>query len=126
MSDHRSSHKKRPIGVSLLAIFVYVVGLVTIVRGLEYIGTVTIGIFRSPSWAAGNELILGLFWVIVGLLIMVIGTGLWRLKWIAWGLTTGFTVVSLIITSSGLPGTWLRFGLYLILLIFLLVEQKHF
>lgn len=121
-----SEKKKRPLAVTVLAIFIYIVGIVTVARGLEYAGVVAIGLFQDPSWAAGYELILGGFWILVGLAIMVVGTGLWRLKSSAWTITLGFTVVSLIVTAPGLPTTWIRFALYLILLIYLIAVKKHF
>jgi len=118
--------KDRPLGITILAIFVYIVGILTIARGLEYIGITAFGIFQDPSWAAGYELILGGFWILLGFAVMIVGTGLWKVQRSAWAITLGFGVVSAIITATGLPDTWLRFAIYLVLIVYLLAVYKHF
>jgi len=122
----KTKTKVRPFGITLLAILVYVVGVITLVRGLVYTGTITIGLFKNPSWAAGNEMLIGIFWIIVALIVMGVGTGLWVLKKSAWFLTTVFTGIGVIVAAAGLTETWITFGAYLILLLYLLAMYKHF
>jgi len=117
---------KRPLGITILAILLYLEGFFTVIRGLVFTGTVTIDLFHNPSWIAGYELLLGFFFILLGIGIMGVGTGLWRLKKSAWLLSIIFTGVSLIIVAAGLPTTWLSFGVYLIVLIYLLGVRKYF
>lgn len=118
--------RKRPFGITILAILVYLEGIFSVIRGFVYTGTVAIELFHSPSWAGGYEIILGIFWILVGIAIMGVGTGLWRLKRSAWTISTIFTAILLFIASAGLPTTWISFGIYLIVLVYLIGARQYF
>ena len=122
----KTSKKTRPMGVTILAILIYIFGVFTLVRGLVFTGTVTFDFFETPSWAAGNEILLGIFWIVIALLVMAVGTGLWGLRKRAWLITTFIVGIGLFVSAIGLTTTLLTFSIYLILFLYLLAVYKKF
>jgi hypothetical protein len=118
--------EKRSIGITILAILVYIVGIIVLIRGLIFLGIIAVTLFTTPLWGVGNELILGIGWICLALIVMAVGSGLWYMKKWAWFATTIFTVIGLVISALGLPATWLTFGAFLILMIYLLIAIKFF
>lgn len=116
----------RPLGISILAILVYIVGIIVLIQGLFFLGVLTIEFFATPSWGAGNEFVLGIGWIILALIIMAVGSGLWYLKKWSWFATTIFSIIGLILSGAGLPATWLTFGAFLVLLIYLIFAIRYF
>jgi hypothetical protein len=109
-----------------LAILVYIVGIIVLIQGLFFLGVLTIEFFQTPSWGAGNEFVLGIGWIILALIIMAVGSGLWYLKKWSWFATTIFSIIGLILSGAGLPATWLTFGAFLVLLIYLIFAIRYF
>jgi len=118
--------EKRPIGITLLAILVYIVGIIVLVRGLIFLGVIAVTLFTTPLWGVGNELILGIGWIFLALIVMAVGSGLWYMKKWSWFATTVLSVIGLIISALGLTATWLTFGSFLVLTIYLLYALKYF
>lgn len=118
--------EKRPIGITLLAILVYIVGIITLVRGLIFLGVIAVTLLTTPLWGVGNELILGIGWIFLALIVMAVGSGLWYMKKWSWFATTVLSVIGLIISALGLTATWLTFASFLVLTIYLLYALKYF
>ena len=118
--------EKRPIGITLLAILVYIVGIIVLVRGLIFLGVIAVTLLTTPLWGVGNELILGIGWIFLALIVMAVGSGLWYMKKWSWFATTVLSVIGLIISALGLTATWLTFGSFLVLTIYLLYALKYF
>ncbi|WP_287583287.1 hypothetical protein [Candidatus Borrarchaeum sp.] len=118
--------EKRPIGITLLAILVYIVGIIVLVRGLIFLGVIAVTLLTTPLWGVGNELILGIGWIFLALIMMAVGSGLWYMKKWSWFATTVLAVIGLIISALGLTATWLTFGSFLVLTIYLLYALKYF
>ncbi len=118
--------EKRPIGITLLAILVYIVGIIVLVRGLIFLGVIAVTLLTTPLWGVGNELILGIGWIFLALIVMAVGSGLWYMKKWSWFATTVLAVIGLIISALGLTATWLTFGSFLVLTIYLLYALKYF
>ena len=118
--------RDRPLGITILAILVYIVGIIVLVRGLIFMGVVSLALFTTPSWALGNEVILGIGWIFLALIVMAVGSALWYMKKWAWFATTIFSVIGVIISGVGLPATWLTFGAFLVLLIYLIFAIRYF
>ena len=118
--------RERPVGIIILAILVYIVGIIVLVRGLIFMGLVSFALLTTPSWALGNEVLLGIGWIFLALIVMAVGSALWFMKKWAWFATTIFAVIGVILSGAGLPATWLTFGAFLVLLIYLIFEVTHF
>lgn len=118
--------EKRPLGITILAILVYVVGIIVLVRGLIFLGLIAVTLLTTPLWGVGNELILGIGWIFLALIVMAVGSGLWYMKKWSWFATTALAVIGLIISALGLTATWLTFGAFLVLTIYLLFALKYF
>lgn len=118
--------RERPLGITILAILVYIVGIIVLVRGLIFMGLVSVALLATPSWALGNEVILGIGWIFLALIVMAVGSALWFMKKWAWFATTIFAVIGVILSGAGLPATWLTFGAFLVLLIYLIFAIRYF
>jgi len=118
--------QKRPVGITILALLVFIEGILSVLRGLVYTGVIPISLFPNPSWITGYEVQLGVVWILIGVLITGVGTGLWRLKKIAWVVTILFTIIFLVLSALGLPATWLVFGLSIIILLYLMSVRHNF
>ena len=121
----------RPIIVSILAILIILVGLLFIVIGI--IGLIgSAALFYSqfqniaPLTAVFSAILL-----VVGLILLVSGLGLWRLQLWAWALALIVVIFSLIgevgryAVERGTFSTF-SFILEVVLLIYLLAVRKHF
>lgn len=118
--------QKKPIGIKIVALLVCIEGIFSMIGGLVYMGVISLSLFPIPSWITGYEVQIGVVWILIGVLITGVGTGLWRLKKIAWVITTLFTMIFLVFSALGLPATWLVFGFSAIILLYLISVRQYF
>ncbi len=96
---------KRPVGVTILAILAFIGGILGILGGIGSIGAVAL--LSSTTYAAAGAsiphasatylYIIGGLLLVLGVLDIVLGVGLWGLKPWAWTLGVGLQILSLII-----------------------------
>lgn len=99
------SKKDRPLGVAIIAILIMISGVLWILTGIIFLGGVT-GIVEQVldilgPQAAGLAEILGFVFLILGLIVFLIGLGLWKLNIIAYILvlvSLGLNVLGLILS----------------------------
>lgn len=121
----------RPIIVSILAILIVLVGLLFIVIGIiGLIGSAALLYTQfqniAPLTAVASAILL-----VVGLILLVSGLGLWRLQLWAWALALIVVILSLLSEVARFAvqgGTFSSFSFILevVLLIYLLAVKKHF
>lgn len=99
------SKKDRPLGVAIIAILIMISGILWILTGVIFLGGVA-GIadqiidILGPQ-AAGLAEILGFVFLILGVLVFLLGLGLWKLNIIAYILvliSLGLNVLGLILS----------------------------
>jgi hypothetical protein len=82
------SKKDRPLGVAIIAILIMISGVLWIMTGIIFLGGVA-GIAEQiidilGPQAAGLTDILGFVFVILGIIVFLLGLGLWKLNIIAY------------------------------------------
>ena len=120
--------KKRPLGVSILAILTMLFGVLTIVVGLGLLALAALGSAFIPAglpgFISGLLAVFGAVLILFGLIAIAAGIGLWRLRSWAWWLTIIVSVLSII--SGALTLSFVTVGLWLLILIYLFVVRQHF
>ena len=90
--------QKRPLGVTILAILMILMGLLTIVGGIIGLGVSTIS----------SELevlaLFGIMAIIIGILLLPAGYGLLKGKKWAWTLSIVLNIIGVILNLTGLAG----------------------
>lgn len=118
----------RPLGVAILAILVGILGFLVIITGLLIIAAATIPtILGVPSSFIGvGGLTWGLAVLIVGLILLGLALGLYRLR--MWALVLSLIFVFVELLGAGLAGNFVSFDfiLSLILFVYLLAVHGHF
>jgi len=113
----------RPIGVAILAILTVLVGVFILLGGLLFlvlpVFMVGFGIPLPFGLAVG---VVGGIAVLIGLLWIAVGLGLWRLRSWAWWLAVIVMVLSLFSAASTLSLAIVP----LLILIYLILVRKHF
>ena len=112
----------RPIGVAILAILVILIGVLFLVGALAILflsGFVALAGFL-PFGALGG--IVGIILLIVALLWIAVGLGLWHLRSWAWRLAIIVMVLSIIGGIAAPPSIIIP----LIILIYLVLVRHHF
>jgi hypothetical protein len=99
------SKKDRPLGVAIIAILIMISGVLWILTGIIFLGGVA-GIAEQiidilGPQAAGLAEILGFVFLILGIIIFLLGLGLWKLNIIAYILiliSLGLNVLGLLLS----------------------------
>ena len=99
------SKKDRPLGVAIIAILVMISGVLWMLTGIIFLGGVA-GIAEQivdilGPQAAGLAEILGFVFLILGVLVFLLGLGLWKLNIIAYILvliSLGLNVLGLLLS----------------------------
>ncbi|MFX1515350.1 MAG: hypothetical protein ACFFC6_03515 [Promethearchaeota archaeon] len=99
------SKKDRPLGVSIIAMLIMISGVLWILTGIIFLGGVT-GIVEQVvdilgPQAAGLADILGFIFLILGVLVFLLGLGLWKLNILAYILiliSLGLNVLGLLLS----------------------------
>jgi len=99
------SKKDRPLGVAIIAILIMLSGVLWILTGIIFLGGVTeiveqVTDILGPQ-AAGLVEILGFVFLILGVLVFLLGLGLWKLNIIAYILvliSLGLNVLGLLLS----------------------------
>jgi hypothetical protein len=117
--------RDRPLGVTILAVLMMLLGLWTLCGGLFSLAGFSLGFIGSlfgadPSIGAGFSALFSLIWGIVAILL---GLGLWRLMRFAWSGTIVILAVRLVFfvyALIGPPGVdWIGTLITALLLIYL-------
>ena len=115
--------RTRPLGVTILAILTILVGIGLLLLGLLVIAVSTfaavfVPMFGLPLAAVGAVVLL------VGILLLVSGFGLLKLRMWAWWLT----IISFVLgaVSSILSGSYYAAVIEVLLIVYLIVVRKHF
>jgi len=116
----------RPIGVSILAILIILFGVLVALLGvLGLIGSVFLSTLPGGGLFAGVTGIASAIVLIIGIILIVAGLGLWNLKMWAWVLAIIVLVIELVLSFyPGINVCTLLFAL--VLLIYLLLIRKEF
>ena len=114
----------RPIGVAILAILTILFGIIALFGGLAFLGLAGLGIVAGAGPLAAFLGIIGAIIVLFGIVQIVAGWGLWKLRPWAWWLATIVSALSVIV--NGVLLNWVGLALALIILIYLFVVRKSF
>jgi hypothetical protein len=120
----------RPLGVAILAILIGLFGFLWFVIGLLIVAGVSIHAFTglgvSGAFGPTTGLIAGVIILVVGLIVLGVAVGLWRLH--VWALVLAILVLLLEMVVYGLAGDFVSFGFIVSLLLFLylLAVHRHF
>jgi len=77
--------KERPFGVSLIAVLIIIEAIFQIIAALAMMGISMIGFFATPYIGASVALtVFGVIAIIVGLIQLAVGSGMWSLEKWAW------------------------------------------
>ena len=92
---------KRPLGITIIAILLFISAIIEIVGGISSVA-------GSPSAGTINDVLLGWFPLILGIIELLLAWGLWTLKpWAYWGTLVVEIVIILVhfFGFLGLPRT---------------------
>lgn len=113
----------RPIGVAILAILVVLVGALFLLSALGVLLLTGFAAIRGlPTFFGLTGAFLGAILLIVALVFIGVGLGLWNLRSWAWWLA----VIVLVLLIIGSLGDLVGLVIPLILLIYLLLVRQHF
>ena len=115
----------RPLGVAILSVLVGIYGFLVILGGLfVVIGVAVSPLVSLPIGSAG--IALGFIVLIIGLIILGVAVGLWRLR--MWALVLALIVTFIELLIYGLADRFLTVGfiLSLIVLVYLIAVHRHF
>ena len=125
--------KQRPLGVTILAILAILGGILALIVGLLALVVFSVVATLLPpelQGVAGVLVILSAIAALFGLLWIVGGIGLWRLRPWGWWLAIIASVFQLISgaaqAATPLGPSWFSIGLGLIILFYLVVVSQHF
>ena len=122
--------RSRPLGVAILAFLIGLFGFLWFVVGLLIVAGVSIhaftGIGISSAFGPTSGLLAGVILLIVGLIVLGVAVGLWRLH--MWALVVAILVLLLEMAVYGFAGDFVSFGFIVSLLLFLylLAVHRHF
>ncbi len=123
MSAPYAARPSRPIGVAILAILIILVGALFL---LGAIGMFTLAGFAAirglPTFFGLGGAFLGAILLILALLFIGVGLGLWHLRSWAWWLAIIVLVISIVGSLADPVGLIIP----LILLIYLILVRQHF
>ena len=115
--------RTRPLGVTILAILTILVGIGLLLLGLLVIAVSTFITVFAPMFGLPLIAIGGLV-LLVGILLLVSGFGLLKLRMWAWWLA----IISFVLAgvSSILSGSYYAAVIEVLLIVYLIVVRKHF
>ncbi len=114
--------RSRPLGVTILAVLTILIGILVFFLGLAL--TVSAGVFTFFVPLFGLGIVVGFLVLLVGVLMIVSGMGLLRLRMWAWWLA----ILSFVLgaASSVLSQNYVTAGIEILLIVYLIVVRKHF
>lgn len=111
----------RPLGVAILAILVILIGVLIVIAGIGmFLVSGFIGLSGLPTFGLAGSIVAAVV-LIVGLIWIGVGLGLWHLRSWAWWLAIIVMILSLL---GGFPSPTII--LPLIILIYLVLVRQHF
>ena len=116
--------KKRPLGVTILAILAIIIGIFSIIGGIALIGLSVIGGIFGLAIPAGWGILYGVAALILGFISLVAGGGLLTLRMWAWWLLLIVGIAQIVIYGLGL--NWVTVALWAIIVIYLILVRKAF
>ncbi len=115
--------QSRPIGVAILAILIILVGAILLLGAIGFLFLTGFAAIRGlPTFFGVAGATLGIIVLILALLFIGVGLGLWHLRSWAWWLA----MIVLFIDIIGSLGDPVGIVIPLILLIYLLLVRHHF
>jgi hypothetical protein len=93
--------RRRPLGITIIAILLFISAIIEIVGGIS-------SVVGTPPTGTANDVLLGWFPLILGIVELVLAWGLWTLKpWAYWGTLVAEIVIILVhfFGFLGLPRT---------------------
>jgi hypothetical protein len=129
--DNATMTRKRPIGVSIIAVLVTLGGIITLIAAIYWFFGLGLFGFHLPGSVRGYALWYGTVAALIGLLQLYFAWGLWTLKrWAFWA-----TVILEILNIAGILTSWMQryssFGFFLfslvipvIILVYFLADHK--
>ncbi|MGI0052807.1 MAG: hypothetical protein ACREC5_07435 [Thermoplasmata archaeon] len=117
---------KLPLGVAVLAILIGVVGLLYVISGLLLI----LGFAALFGFTLSAGLVGGLVALVVGIVLLVVASGLWDLE--LWALALAVLVLLFLLAENafriftGAGGSSLALLIEVVLLIYLIAVSSHF
>ncbi len=118
----------RPLGVAILAMLVGIYGFLVFLGGLLLLIGASVSSFVTlPEHFGGySGFVLGLIVLIIGLVILGVAVGLWRLRMWALVLALIVTFIELLLNALAHNFISLGFILSLIVFVYLLAVSRHF
>lgn len=122
-SGYNPTPRSRPIGVSILAILIVLVGAIFLLAAVGLYFLAGFAAFRGlPTFFGLGGAILGTVFLVFALIFIGVGLGLWHLRSWAWWLA----MIVLVLTIVGSLGDLTGLVIPLILLIYLFLVRHHF
>lgn len=119
--------RSRPLGVAILAFLIGLFGFLWFIIGLLVVAGVSIHAFTGLGFNSSFGPVTGLFGgvviLILGLIVLGVAVGLWRLH--MWALVLALLVLILEMVVYGIAGAFLTFGFIVSLLLFLYLIAVH-
>ena len=113
----------RPIGVAILAILIIVVGALFLLGAVALFALAGLTAIQGlPAFFGLTGAYLGIILLVLALIFIGVGLGLWHLRPWAWWLA----IIVLVISIVGSLGDPLGLIIPLILLIYLVLVRQHF
>jgi hypothetical protein len=117
----------RPLGVSILAVLIGIVGFFFILAGalLALLG-VGVGLSIPLSGLGFSVSVIGIIILVIGLIILGLALGLWHQR--LWALVLSIIVFALNFLADAAAGAYFSLGaiLSLVLVIYLIAVHRHF
>ena len=118
-----AARPSRPIGVAILAILIVLLGAIFLLGAIGLFAFAGFAVIRAlPNFFGLAGAFLGAILLILALLFIGVGLGLWHLRSWAWWLA----IIVLIISIVGGLGDPVGLVIPLILLIYLILVRQHF
>ena len=119
--------KDRPFGVSLIAILLMIEAILQIIAGLALLGISMAGFFATPYiGAAAAMTVLGIIAVFIGIIQLIVSSGMWTLEKWAWIIAVAvcwvdvvFDVIGGIIKTQSFGAVFVSLIIPVIVLIYL-------
>jgi len=120
------SPRTRPIGIAVVAVLIGIVGIVLVLGGLLVLllSSVYFAAQVAPLFGAG--VVAGAFLLILGVVFLVVASGLWRLE--MWALALSVLVVLFLLIDLAVRGALVSLSavLLVLFLVYLVLVRHHF
>lgn len=116
--------RRRPVGVTILAILTILFGILVVIGGIAVMGIAVVGGIFGTAFPAAQAFLYGGLAVALGIVALIGGAGLWGVKRWAWWLVIIIGVIQII--YYGIFADYITVALWAIVVIYLIAVRKAF